>query len=74
MYFNLEGSTDNFSFLDQDTEELSAQGNGGMRQQHHYANLELQNVIETPPDTYTPNKVGEVSIENLQQKRNNDIN
>ena len=66
-------ASDNFSFLDQDTQELSAQGNGGMRQQHHYANLDLQNAIETPPDTYTPNKVGEVSIENLQQKRNNDI-
>ena len=58
----------------QNIDELSAQGNGGMRQQHHYASLEIQNEIETPPDTYTPNKVGEVSIENLQQQRNNDIN
>ena len=30
-------ASDNYSFLDQDPEELSAQGGGGMRQQHHYA-------------------------------------
>ena len=41
-----------------------------MRQQHHYADLNYQSEIETPPDTYTPNKVGEVSMENLQSKEN----
>ena len=60
-------------FLDQDPEELSAQGGGGMRQQHHYADLGSSYVIETPPDTYTPNKVGEVSMEKLQSERANDI-
>ena len=66
-------ASDNFSFLDQEPDELSAQGNGGMRQQHHYAALNSQSAIETPPDTYTPNKVGEVSVENLQSKRDREI-
>ena len=66
-------ASDNYSFLDQDSQELSAQGNGGMRQQHHYADLNYQSEIETPPDTYTPNKVGEVSMENLQSKREQEI-
>ena len=66
-------ASDNYSFLDQEPEELSAQGNGGMRQQHHYAGLNSQGAIETPPDTYTPNKVGEISVENLQSKREQEI-
>jgi hypothetical protein len=32
--------SDNFSFLDQDDAELSAKGNGGLRQMHHYAKPE----------------------------------
>uniref|UniRef100_A0A6C0HGI1 Glutaredoxin domain-containing protein n=1 Tax=viral metagenome TaxID=1070528 RepID=A0A6C0HGI1_9ZZZZ len=65
--------SDNYSFLDQDADSLSAKGNGGMRQQHHYASLDGQGMIETPPDTYTPDKVGQVSMEQLQQKRNAEV-
>ncbi len=65
--------SDNYSFLDQEPEELSAQGNGGMRQQHHYADLNYTGTIETPPDTYTPNKIGEVSMEKIHNERNNEI-
>jgi hypothetical protein len=78
LAFSISGGSfgvvsDNYSFLDQDNESLSAKGNGGMRQQHHYASLDGQGMIETPPDTYTPDKVGAVSMEQLEQKRNNDI-
>jgi len=79
MAFALSGSggygvaSDNFSFLDQDHHSLSAKGDGGMRQQHHYADIEYLGNIDTPPDTYEPDKVGNVSMEQLQQRRNNDI-
>ena len=66
-------ASDNYSFLDQNPDELSAQGAGGMRQQHHYADITGSYVIETPPDTYTPNTVGEVSMEKLQSEREHDI-
>ena len=66
-------ASDNFSFLDQDADELSAKGNGGMRQSHHYASLNGTNIIETPPDTYTSDKIGNVSMEHLQQKRQQEI-
>jgi len=66
-------ASDNYSFLDQDADSLSAKGNGGMRQQHHYAALDYYDNIETPPDTYTPDKVGSVSMEQLQSKRNSDV-
>ena len=68
-------ASDNFSFLDQDDNELSAKGNGGLRQQHHYSLLEGENSnINTPPDTYSNDTIGEVSIEQLQQQRNNEFN
>jgi hypothetical protein len=66
-------TSDNFSFLDQDADSLSAKGNGGMRQQHHYAGLDHNVNIDTPPDTYSPDKIGQVSLEQLEKKRNTDI-
>jgi hypothetical protein len=66
-------SSDNYSFLDQDATDLSAKGNGGMRQQHHYATLDFDSNIDTPPDTYSADTIGSVSMEQLQQKRNSDI-
>lgn len=66
-------SSDNYSFLDQGSDELSAKGNGGMRQQHHYASIQDNYNIETPPDTYSPDKMSNVSLEKIQQQRNTEI-
>jgi hypothetical protein len=66
-------ASDNYSFLDQSPDELSAKGNGGMRQLYNYATIDYVDKIETPPDTYSPDKVGSVSLEQLQQKRQMDI-
>ena len=66
-------ASDHFSYLDQDSTELSAKGDGGMRQQHHYASLEHCDDIQTPPDTYAPDTIGSVSMENIEQKRSTDI-
>jgi hypothetical protein len=66
-------ASDNYSFLDQSPDELSAKGNGGMRQLYNYATIDIVDKIETPPDNYSPDKVGSVSLEKLQQQRNSDI-
>lgn len=66
-------ASDNYSFLDQSADELSAKGNGGMRQLYNYATIDVVDKIETPPDNYSPDKVGSVSLEQLQQKRQMDI-
>jgi hypothetical protein len=66
-------ASDNYSFLDQSADELSAKGNGGMRQLYNYATIDLVDKIDTPPDTYSPDKVGSVSMEQLQQKRQSEI-
>jgi len=69
------GSTmsDNYSFLDQTSQELSAKGEGGLRQMHNYVLLNQEDKIETPPDTYEPDKVGSVDLNKIQEKRHADI-
>ena len=64
-------ASDTYSFWDQTSDELLAKGNGGMRQMYNYSTIDYSNTgrIETPPDNYTPDKVGQVSLEQLQQNR-----
>ena len=69
-------ASDSYSFLDQDSEDLSAKGNGGMRQTWHYATLDSNNnnmSIETPPDTYVPDKVEDSSFKKFTDTRDNEI-
>lgn len=65
--------SDNYSFWDQDPESLSAKGDGGMRQLYNYSTINNESKINTPVDDYSPDKIGEVSIEKLQQERNNSL-
>jgi len=61
--------SDNFSFLDQTPESLSAKGDGGLRQVRGNALLDNVDEIETPPDEYTPNTIGDTSMDKIQQDR-----
>ena len=63
--------SDNYSFLDQNSDELSAKGNGGMRQLYNYATINQSDKIETPPDDYTPDKVNEQHFKDYETSRNN---
>ena len=62
--------SDNYSFLDQNSDELSAQGQGGMRQLYNYATINHQDKIETPEEDYLPDKVNEDSLKNYETQRN----
>jgi glutaredoxin-related protein len=62
--------SDNFSFLDQGNDELSAKGDGGMRQLYNYAPINFQEKIETPEENYVPDKVNENSLKNYEDARN----
>jgi hypothetical protein len=65
--------SDNFSFLDQTNEALSAKGDGGMRQLYNYATIEQGDDIQTPPDNYSADTIGSVSLEKMQQERQTDV-
>ena len=62
--------SDNFSFLDQNNDELSTKGEGGMRQLYNYATINYQEKIETPEENYVPDKVNENSLKNYEENRN----
>lgn len=68
--------SEQFTMYDMTPEELSAKGKGNNRQMYNYvsANEEI-NLIQTPPDTYRPDKLSNsVTIDSLQQQRLDEIN
>jgi hypothetical protein len=55
-------------------EELSTKGRGGSRQMHNYVSPKNDMFsIPTPSDDYKADKIGEIDMESLQQKRNAEI-
>ena len=66
-------ASDSFSYWDQTSEELSAKGNGGMRQLYNYATVDSDIRIDAPKEDYVSEKMGAVSLEDLQQKRNSEV-
>ena len=67
------GLSDNYSYLDMSSDELSAKGNGGMRMMHSFTGWKQNQTIATPPDDYQPNKVGNVDLGKIQEQRNREI-
>jgi len=65
--------SDNYSFWDQDADSLSAKGDGGMRQLYNYSTINQNDSINTPEENYQPDKIGEVTIEKLQNERNQSL-
>ena len=52
---------------------MAAKGNGGLRQLRNNATLNYTDNIETPIDDYTPNKLGEISLDKIQQQRESSL-
>jgi len=74
-------ASDNYSFLDQNDEELSVKGNGGLRQMHNYVslndsmnfNFNLQQQDPSQSKGASKLKEGEMSIESLQRQRDQEL-
>jgi hypothetical protein len=72
-------ASDNYSFLDQSDDELSVKGNGGLRQMHSYVSLNdsgnLSMHLPQDDHDYKADKLkeGEMSIEALQRKRDQEL-
>jgi hypothetical protein len=69
--------SDQYSFLDMDSDALSAKGNGGVRQMHNYVDLNYSDQISTPQDEQEykgSNKIPEgLTVEQLQQQREQEM-
>jgi len=44
-----------------------------MRQLYNYATINHNDTIQTPPDSYSPDKVGSNSLEQLMAQRDKDV-
>tara|TARA_B110001450_G_scaffold256386_1_gene286693 strand:- start:529 stop:1152 length:624 start_codon:yes stop_codon:yes gene_type:complete len=68
-------SSDSFSFWDTNSDELSAQGDGGKRQMYTYASIESIN--NHSEQIYTPTQEASneqpVTLDQIQQQRNNEL-
>jgi hypothetical protein len=66
--------SDNYSFLDQSSEDLSAKGSGGLRQLYNYATIDFNESINCPVIEEKQARIGsDVTLEKLQQERNEQI-
>ena len=67
--------SEQYTYYDMSPEELSAKGNGGMRQMYNYVSAAQDTLsIQTPPDTYRPDRIdNSVTIDKLEEKRNTEI-
>ena len=67
--------SEQYTFYDMTPEELSAKGKGGNRQIYNYVSaLDEINLIQTPPDTYRPDKLSNsITIDTLQQQRMDEV-
>jgi hypothetical protein len=69
-------TSDQYSYYDTPTDEYNLEkGNAGTRQMHNYVSIKANPIkIWAPEETYKADKIGEVSLEKLQQERNTEIN
>ncbi len=67
--------SEQYTMYDLSPDELSAKGNGGRRQLYNYVSANDDVIaIQTPPDTYHPDKINkEVTVNSLQQRRIDEI-
>ncbi len=68
--------SDNYSYLDQGSDEMAAKGNGGLRQMHNYVAINQNDNIDTPPDNYVPDKIGNnntMTLDQIAAQRDKDI-
>ena len=64
-------TSDNFSFLDTTPDDLTAKGNGGIRQMYNYATLDYNQNIKTPIENDKSVKLN-MTLEQIEQKRKMD--
>jgi len=70
-------ASDHYSFLDMDSDSLSAKGNGGVRQMHNYVDLNYSDNISTPQDEQDYKSAakisGDLTVEQLLQQREHEL-
>lgn len=68
-------ASDNYSFWDMSSDELSAKGNGGLRQMYNYATPDYASTIDTPEDKAVSNTIGNegMTMDKIMAQREADV-
>lgn len=61
--------SDKYSYLDQSSDEMGVKGSGGLRQMHNFRKIDEFVKIDTPPEDYIKEKMGENTLKNYQESR-----
>jgi hypothetical protein len=67
----MNGMSDNYSYLSLDADQMSAQGNGGLAMMHGFAHIDHVDSIQTPPDSQS--KGVAVDMGRLKQERDSQV-
>lgn len=67
----MNGMSDNYSYLNLDPQQMSSQGNGGLAMMHGFARIDHIDSIETPSDSSVGN--GPVNLERIKQDRERQV-
>ena len=59
--------SDSFSYWDQGAEDLTATGNGGLRQMHNFVTIDEHVSIQTPDEKWEPDKIGKNGSKTLEE-------
>ena len=62
----LTAMSDAFSYWDQGAEDLTATGNGGLRQMHNFVTIDQTLSIPTPDDKWEADKIGKNGSKTLE--------
>ena len=65
--------SDSYSYLDQDSDEMGVKGNGGLRQMHSFTKINDSITIDTPPEDYVKERMGEDALKKYTDERNKSV-
>jgi hypothetical protein len=65
--YQMSSMSDAFSFWDQNADELSTKGSGGLRQIHNFVSVDQNFAITTPEENYKADKIGNNGSKSLEE-------
>jgi hypothetical protein len=67
----MNGISDNYSYLSLDANQMSAQGNGGLAMMHGFAHVDQMDFIQTPKENQ--GKGANIDMERLKRERDSQV-
>jgi hypothetical protein len=67
----MNGMSDNYSYLNLDADQMSAQGNGGLAMMHGFAHIDHVDYIQTPQESQ--GKGEQMDMERIKRERDSQI-